>query len=236
MAAVRAATQGLLIAMLGAVLVRISLTGEYLRFVTDWMRWPLLITGVLLLVMAAGPILRPERHEGDGGEEHDHAHPVPLVTWLLALPVIVLFVVPPPALGAFVAERRASDATPVLQPAPLSALPEDQVSRMSLGEFLYRASRGQGGSLEGVDVRLTGFVSYGEGGEWYLTRLTIGCCAADAAPYRVRVEGSAAPPRDQWVTATGRLVPGTGSRSSTTPASLEISGLREIPEPASPYE
>lgn len=71
-------TQGLVAAVLAAVILRISLTGEYLNFVQPWMRWPLLLTSVALLLMA----LRPALGFGPQGG------PVPRTSWLLLLPAL----------------------------------------------------------------------------------------------------------------------------------------------------
>jgi uncharacterized repeat protein (TIGR03943 family) len=83
------------------------------------------------------------------------------------------------------------------------------------------------------DVRLTGFVTR-DGDDWFVTRLTMRCCAADASAYRVRVDGMAAPPEEQWVQVTGSWVPGTGADGGT-PA-LVASEVQEVAEPRQPYE
>ncbi len=99
-----ARTQGLVAALLGAVLLRLALTGEYLRFVLPWMKWPLLATGLALLVMGARPLL------GRG-----IAGVVPSSAWLLLVPPLVVFAITPQPLGAYLAERRP--AQPPQRPA-----------------------------------------------------------------------------------------------------------------------
>ncbi len=109
-AAVRIPTQGLLLMFLGAVLLRLAASDAYLRYVVPWMKWPLLASGVLLILMALGPLFREERHSPDHVEHveddhvhdtghdtgHDgHGHGVPRVTWLLALPGVIAFVISP---------------------------------------------------------------------------------------------------------------------------------------------
>lgn len=249
----RPATQGLLLAVLGAVLVRLSITDDYLRYVTPWMKWPLLVSGVILVGLAIGPILRvgreDEDHHGAAGNEdvaeelgahdgqpHGHQHGVPMVTWLLVLPGVITFVVAPPALDSYLAERRAGEAAAVPEPAVVAPLSSSGPTRITVDEFIWRAQEG-GSSMVEQEVRLTGFVSWGEDGQWYLTRMSIGCCAADAVAYRVEVRDAERPPRDQWVTVVGEHVPGTGTgRPGSGEVALAASAVELIDEPAQTYE
>ncbi len=41
---------------------------------------------------------------------------------------------------------------------------------------------------------------------WYVSRISIGCCAADGVAYRVHVIGRGSPPKDSWVRVTGLWV------------------------------
>jgi uncharacterized repeat protein (TIGR03943 family) len=231
-AAVTRPTQGLLMAFLGAVLLRLGMTDAYLRYVTDWMRWPILASGVLLIGLAVGLIISdPQPVEG---EPDDHGHGVPLVTWLLVLPGLVMFTISPPELGSYLAERRSGQAQQVAKPASLSELDSQDVVEVELSEFIWRAQEG-GSSLEGQPVSLTGFVSYdGEDG-WYVTRLAIGCCAADASGYQVQVADADRPPRDQWVTVTGTYERGTGVDAATAPV-IVADSVVETEAPAQTYE
>lgn len=218
-------TQGLVVAVLAVVLIRVAWTGEYLRFVAPWMQWPLVVTGVIMLAMAARPALSPDRSHAESG---------PRSAWLLLLPTLMVFTVPPPALGAFLAERRA-DETNVPAPVVVELPESDEPVPLTVGEFLWGASeKGDPMGLEGRTVTLTGFVSVDNKGNWYVTRFEIGCCAADAQVYRVRVAGVDAPPRDQWVEVTGSWAAGTG-RSAGDPATIEPDRIVEIEEPDEVY-
>lgn len=186
-------TQGLLMAFLGAVLVRLSLTDAYLRYVTSWMKYPILASGILLILLAVGLVVSTagEGHDHDHGSDDDHGHgPIPPVTWLLVLPGLVTFVISPPQLGSYLAERRSGEAQTVAEPAALTTLGKDEVVPVDVTEFIWRAQDG-GTTLEDQPVELTGFVSYDEDDNWYVTRMTIGCCAADAISYQVEVETEA---------------------------------------------
>lgn len=228
-------TQGLLLAFLGAVLVRLSITDAYLRYVTPWMKWPLLVSGLVLLALALGPVLGLGGREGPAGDHGGHAHRVPVVTWLLVLPGLVTFVVSPPELGSYLAERRSGDTVAAPRPATVADLDASQGPvKVAVSEFVWRAQDG-GSTLEGQPVRLVGFVSYGDDGAWYVTRLTIGCCAADALAYQVQVEGAERPARDRWVQVDGVYATGTGTDLATVPV-LDAETVTEVEAPARQYE
>ncbi|WP_051824838.1 TIGR03943 family putative permease subunit [Kitasatospora aureofaciens] len=151
---------------------------------------------------------RPTDHDDHG---HDHGHG-PRVAWLLAVPAILLLCLAPPPLGSFSANRDGTDAvveqtgyTPLATPpAPgASGAAADPwagvVTPMSLTEFIGRSHNPER-SLEGRKVRLTGFVSPGaQPREWYLNRLVVSCCAADAR--RLRVLPISAPATGSWTGA-----------------------------------
>lgn len=256
------ATQGLLMALLGAVLLRLALSEAYLRYVTEWMRWPLVASGVLLMGLAAGLVLH-DSGEDDADHDHtgyeqgadvvDHAddghghgkHGVPLVTWLLLLPGLVTFVISPPQLGSYLAERRSGEAQVATQPDSLTELSSDEVVPLDVTEFIWRAQDG-GETLVDQPVALTGFVSYDKQGHWYVTRMTINCCAADATAWQVQVnEADSKPDRDAWVTVTGTYDQGSGvgtgsaSAVSTGPptvAAIVAADVKVVDPPNQTYE
>lgn len=224
-------TQGLLLAFLGTVLLRLALSDGYLRYVTEWMKWPILASGAVMLLLAIGPIfLDPStRDEHDG---HGHGG-VPRATWLLLLPGLVTFVISPPALGSYLAERRANQSA-AAEPAVVAPLAETGTSELTLQEFVWRAQSG-GQSLDGRSVTLTGFVSR-QDDEWFVTRMTIGCCAADALAFRVQVDSEeTAPERDQWVEVTGSYVEGSGADATDDPV-IAADEVVEIAPPRQTYE
>jgi len=213
-------------AFLGAVLVRLGFTDLYLRYVTEWMKWPLVVTGAALIVLGITQIASP-LHEGDS------EHGVPGLTWLLVLPGVVMFVLSPPELGSFIAERRAGEVVAAPHPDDLASLDSAGTAPMDLLEFVWRAQDG-GDTLVGQSVAVDGFVSYDESGGWYLTQMMISCCAADAVAYQVRVDGAGPPPRDQWVRVTGVHVAGTGVGASAVPA-ITATSVVEIDPPKQTY-
>ncbi|GGR40661.1 putative repeat protein (TIGR03943 family) [Nocardioides luteus] len=232
-------TQALVIGFLGAVLLRLSLGDGYLRYVSEWMKWPLVATGVVLLGLTAWMLLRPVPEDGskDGSAEDGPGHKVPAMTWLAILPGVIVFVASPPSLGAYLAERRAGDPVAAAPDAEILPLPaSDGPVDVEVAEFMWRAGVEDGSTIEDRDVRLTGFVSTDESGSWYVTRIAIACCAADATASRVRVEGHAdVPPRDSWVAVTGRWVVGSapGAESETA---IEATSVQPREAPANTYQ
>ena len=96
---------------------------------------------------------------------------------LLVLPVLAVFLIAPPALGAD-SVARAGARVPAA-PAAFPPLSAGRVLGMSLSDFVTRGAYDSSGSLRSRTVRLTGFVAR-QGGTTYLARLVITCCAADA--------------------------------------------------------
>lgn len=246
-----------LLTLVGALLVRIVLEGVHVRYVKDWFGIPLLITGAILLVLAvvtalrvAGPPAaegadahgahdahddeRAAGHEAHDGHDHDRT---PLTTWLLFLPVILVFTVSPPALGSYLAERL--DSAPLDEPAVvLAPLPEGDPVSLSVGQFTAYAVYDEDATMRGRSIALEGFVSLDEEGRWYLTRVSLNCCAADAYVRKVRVDDAAAPPRDTWVRVVGEWVEPAGQAPlpQDEPPGVRALSVVEIEPPASPYE
>ncbi|MGI5206059.1 TIGR03943 family putative permease subunit [Spirillospora sp. CA-108201] len=234
--------QNLLLVLLGGAMLWITLgSGEYVNYVRPAFRYPLVAAAVALVVLGAAGLRREWR---DTGGDHDgHAHG-PGVAWLLCLPVLVVFVIAPPALGSFTAARGAGRAAPP-PPAPaegFAPLPRTGApAPMSMGEFIgraYEAQTGDPASFEGVPVRLTGFVSPPAKGErgWRVTRLKVACCAGDAVPFPVIVRGLPRPPADTWVRVDGVWEPPATGRRATVVQTLRGRSLQRVGRPGDPYE
>lgn len=218
--------QTLVLAALGGVSLRVGITSEYANYVNEWMRGPLVVSGVLLIGLAFAATVSSLLTDD---------HPTGPVAWLLVLPVVIGFVVQPPALGSYVADRRSNqvDGSRFSEPA-VAGLDETGENVIPVSNFVARAAYGDGETLRGVTVRLTGFVSIDDG-EWHITRLSIACCAADAAAFRVQVDGADAPPEEQWVEVVGTWVDGTGTESGGTPV-LAAEEVAYVDKPKRPYE
>ncbi|MGK5697660.1 TIGR03943 family putative permease subunit, partial [Streptomyces sp. URMC 128] len=152
------------------------------------------------------------------------------------LPALALLLFPPPALGSYSAEREAAQRAE-RGVGTFPALPAGNPVDLTLGEFGSRAVYDSDRSLTGRTVRLTGFVTRGADGTWYVTRLLVSCCAADAGAARAEVRGAAAPPVDTWVTVTGTWHPeGDPGSDAAWPPALDATSVQRVRQPDNPYE
>lgn len=247
--------RAILLVLTGAALLHLSLFGDgYLRYVRRSMHPWLITAGVVLLVLGlvrafllARVLLSPapaagshEHGEGAASEQdaapNGHSHRHLRAAWLLLCPLAAVFLAAPPALGDYTAQHTtASVAKPASSGFP--ALPAGDPLKLPIADFVVRAVWDPQGSLRGRHVRLTGFAMPKPGGGWYLTRLTITCCAADAVTYRVDVRGlGTAPSRGTWVEVTGIWQPdGRTGHDDDIPV-LTATQIIGIPTPADPYE
>lgn len=234
----------LLLVLVGAAILRISaFSALYLRYVQAGLRPYLIVSGAALLLLGiAMAVVRrsaDDGHEDDGDpldHEHDHAHHGPRVAWLLTLPALALLLFPPPALGSYSAEREAAQRA-AQGVGVFPALPAGDPVELGVGEFSSRAIYDSGRSLTGRTVRMTGFVTHGDDGTWYVTRLLVSCCAADASTSKAEIRGADALPADTWVTVTGTWHPkGKLGTDAAWPPVLDATSVRRVKQPADPYE
>ena len=232
--------------LVGALLVRMVLTGDYLRYVRSGMGPWLVVAGVLLVGLGATGLVTAVRRRTaavpaqDGHEETDahdgHAHGAQRVGWLLLGPVLALLLVTPPALGSFGVDRTAAGAVQVRAGgAVFAALPAGGgPTALTLAEFDQRAADRAGASLGRAPVRLTGFVAApGDDGGVRIARYQIACCAADAVAAVVRLVGlPTTPARESWLTVVGTY---RGSGPDGVPE-LSVTGSDQVPPPVDPYE
>jgi uncharacterized repeat protein (TIGR03943 family) len=235
----------LLLVLVGAAVLRISAFGElYLRYVKAGLRPYLVISGAVLVVLGlvmavvSRSTRENEDHGGEHGHEHGHSHSHhgPRVAWLLTLPALALLLFPPPALGSYSATREAAQRA-AQGVGTFPALAAGDPVELGVGEFSSRAIYDSGRSLKGRTVRMTGFVTHGDDGTWYVTRLLVSCCAADATTSKVEIRGADALPADTWVTVTGIWHPkGKLGTDSAWPSALDAKSVEQVKEPADPYE
>ncbi|MGY1650837.1 TIGR03943 family putative permease subunit [Geodermatophilus sp. SYSU D01119] len=214
-------TASLVLLLLGGVTLRVSLTDAHLAYVQAGFRPFLLAAAVVLLVLGViGAVReRPGRPRTPGtddhGHDHDHDHGHghghgPRVAWLMLAPVAVLLLVAPPALGSFTAARQPQQVV-ADQPVAVGIGPDDpgeDFRTLPLSAYAIRALAQDTSAFEGRRVRLTGFVTPREGGGWYVTRIAIQCCAADAVAHTVVVDGPQGDlAADQWVDVVGTWAP-----------------------------
>ncbi|MEI4272294.1 TIGR03943 family protein [Klenkia sp. LSe6-5] len=234
MAAVNRLTQHLLLVLLGGVTLRVSLGQGYLAYVQAGFRPLLVLAGALVLAVGAVGVVRSRPGADDG-------HPGLSVAWLLLAPVAVLLVVAPGPLGSFTAQRQAA---PVVAPlegdAPLGIGADDpgETHRtMTLSGYAVRTQQGDTTPLQGRSIRLVGFLSPREGGGWYVSRIRIACCAADATAVQVVLAGDVPGAADQWVEVVGEYTPSLPHPSLGYPEpALRPVTVTPVDPPADGYE
>ncbi|MFD5495030.1 TIGR03943 family putative permease subunit [Streptomyces sp. GDS52] len=234
--------QTTLLVLSGIGLLRVSLfTDLYLRYVKEGMRPLLIASGVLLILLGvADAVSYVRRREDDEHADHDdsghgHSHSgAPRAAWLLFLPALSLLFYAPPALGAYTAARQPPKA--ITHEDDLDPLPATSPLPMTLSDFIRRVQQDRTQAIDGRTVRLTGFVTSDKRGDsWYLNRLVISCCAADAQSVKVRIHRTPAPPANTWVAVTGTWHPGGTLGTNSAPAALDARSVEKIAKPANAY-
>lgn len=242
--------QGVLLALVGATVLRLSFTDMMLAYVRPGMRPFLVASGVALVMLGVLSVFLDARDprpaalsrdaadvDGAPGEHaHEHGHEAPRAAWLLVVPVFLVFVVAPPALGAFAAERVPS-ALPQQGEWTMDPLPPGDPVTLDLDDYGYRATWDEGGTLTDRTVALTGFVTPAEGYDgWYLNRLQLNCCAADASVTRVLVTGVEQPPPDAWATVVGRYAEAMDAESAEPVPVIDADSAAIVEKPRNAYE
>ena len=231
-------TRSVLLVVLGATAVWLWWSGDALNYVRPGLA-PFLLAGGVVVVLLG--LLPPLGLFGEQAASHadGHRHKA-RVGWLLLVPVLVVMLVQPAALGSYAVSSRSvvpgggDDQYPPLAAPVRGAVP------MPMAEFVTRAVRDPGQSLVGVRVRLVGFVAPGEGaGGYRLTRFVIFCCAADAEALQAVVRGDPTPrTRDQWLEVEGTWLPRPAAVDdpSPPPPALHADVVRTVAPARPPYE
>jgi uncharacterized repeat protein (TIGR03943 family) len=230
--------QAVVLLLVGGAILRASFTDLYLRYVKEGLRPFLIVAGILLVAAAAATLwleLRPGRradHDHDG-----HSHREPVVAWLLVLPVFALLLVAPPALGSYAANR---SGTALQETSDFPPLPAGDPVKVGLIDYATRAVYDEGKSLAGRRVQLTGFVMVGHDGAPYLARMMLSCCAADARPVKIGLDGQVPTglAADTWLEVVGTYSPRSTKddlNDGVIPY-IEVAEYRRIDAPTNQYE
>jgi uncharacterized repeat protein (TIGR03943 family) len=235
---------GLIVVFVGAAVLQLAISETYLRYVKPGMRWMLLIAGAILIVLAVADVLADTKKAPD--DDHDvhapevaaeghHHHGLPRAAWLLLVPVFALLVVDPPALGADAAQRQSPVAAKPIAPSGVR-LPNTNGAPVSLPVRDYAVwAVWEKESMRGRTFQLTGFVTPGKEGKWFVTRIGLNCCVADGTAFLVEVHGQPAPPKNQWVQVVGAWREPTKQRDGDV-AAMDVTSVRNVTPPANQYE
>ncbi|WP_410642430.1 TIGR03943 family putative permease subunit [Amycolatopsis sp. lyj-346] len=235
-------TQNILLILLGGALVKIAVNGDYLRYVKPAQQPWIIAGGGVMVLLGAVAIVRDlvaSRRAAVPGDHEGHSHSA-RPAWLLLVPVLAVFLIAPPALGAdsvIRTEARAPSTAAAANAAAFPPLPVGNVVPLTVNEFVTRAGWDSAGTLNGRTVSLTGFVVHTDGST-LLARLVISCCAADAFPVTVRLRGGEADhlASDAWIQVTGEVVPGTATRENSYTPDFAPASVTSISAPKDPYE
>ncbi|AUS80069.1 TIGR03943 family protein [Actinoalloteichus sp. AHMU CJ021] len=258
----RRETQNVLLILLGGALLKISWNETYLRYVRPSLLPLVVFAGVAMILVAALAIARDisahrDRssrvggHSDDGApavapdDGHDHDHGSGRSTWMLLVPVLAILLVAPPALGADSVQRAGSrsvvsDEEPagggLFQPIDTSS----EVADLQITDVVMRTVWDRSGTLDGRTVRVTGFVVH-DVDAVHVARVRIMCCAADAVPVKLRIEGPALAEfadheTDSWVEVTGEVVPDSATAANGHVPTFVTESVRAVEPPSDPYE
>lgn len=227
-----------ILVLIGGAMLRASLTDQYLRYVKQGLQPFLIAAGVTLIAVAAMTLwyeLRP-RAAAAHDDGHGH-HGEPRVAWLLLLPALGLLLVGPPALGSYSANRAGTTLTATSDFAPL---PAGDPVKLTILDYASRAVFDDGKSIGDRRVQVTGFVMASPDGGWYLTRMVLSCCAADARPIKIALGGQLPDglSADAWLRVVGRYDP----KRAVDPLNgekipyLAVSEAKRIEPPSEQYE
>jgi uncharacterized repeat protein (TIGR03943 family) len=214
-------------------------------------------------------------------DSHAHSHDRATAPWLILVPILILVLLAPPALGADAVSRNAGSqalaglagmAPPAAAGADVGAggspggyapndgsghaigtkafaqkrptmtfpaLPGGKDPSLALKDFVMRALYDGQNSASDNDLTVIGFIAptgdgYPQG--FSLARVTISCCAADASPLRVHIDGTARYPVDTWVSAVISARPGTAGPDNDYVPTVDVTSMVPIAQPADPYE
>ena len=178
-------------------------------------------------------------HSHDDG--HGHAHGAARSAWMLLMPVLAIFLVAPPALGADSVNRAGGRTVASEQrqdqviKTKFPPLPAGSVVPMRMADVATRAAWDATNSLDGRTLEVTGFVVHDAAGV-YVARLVITCCAADAMPVKARLVGAEGLADDQWITVTGQVRPGSAVQADNYVPVFDTTTVKRIGTPGDPYE
>jgi uncharacterized repeat protein (TIGR03943 family) len=234
-------TRSLLLVVLGATAIWLWWSGQALNYVRPGLVTWLGVGGVVVVLLGLLPPLGLLGKETAAGQTSGHHQHRGRVGWLLLVPVLVVMLVQPAALGSYAVSGRSTVPGGDGGFDPLAA-PVRGAVPMSMAEFVTRAERDPARSLAGVRVRLVGFVapSQGQEGGYRLTRFVIFCCAADAEALQAVVRGDRTPrARDQWLEVEGIWQPRPTAAEddpSPPPPVLHADLVRPVAPVRPPYE
>jgi putative membrane protein len=213
----------ILLIALGLFLLSRLLNGTLSFYIHPRFNVLTLLTAVGLTALGVGYAIQQRQqaahaHENEHEHEHSHSHDVSWAgLFLLALPVVLGLLVEPRPLGAGALQNReiniGNDTAIVSASAPegseLSVIANAGERNILDWMYLFQRSNDPG-DFAGEEAHVIGFV-YRDGRfadtQFMVSRFTVSCCVADAAPIGLIVEwpDTAVLTPDSWVEVSGTL-------------------------------
>jgi uncharacterized repeat protein (TIGR03943 family) len=232
-------TENTILLLVGLSVGLIVATGVFTRYVKPTLLPWLVLTAALLIGLALMGMVSDIRREKAGHDADDgHSHRGGVV-WLLAVPIVVLIFVTPPALGPQAATGSVANVSNDALREAFPPLPPGRAPEVSLPEVVMRAANDSSGSLTNRLISATGFV-LNEPGGIDLARIVIICCAADAQLARIHLrdhDGASSLhfPDNTWLRLEGVVTPAERQPHTPPIPTLRAISVTPVATPANPY-
>lgn len=122
---------------------------------------------------------------------------------------------------------------------PFDPLPAGPNPVIGVKELVMRALYDGTNSVATTPVTIVGFIApAGDGytGGYTIARMAISCCAADANPTRIHVEGAAPYPVNSWVAAVVTAQEGSATEANNYVPVVAVRSIEQVQQPTDPYE
>jgi uncharacterized repeat protein (TIGR03943 family) len=232
-------TENTILLLVGLSVALIVATGVFTRYVKPTLLPWLVLTAALLIGLALMGMVSDIRREKAGHDADDgHSHRSGVV-WLLAVPIVVLIFVTPPALRPQAATGSVANVSNDALQEAFPPLPPGRAPEISLPEVVMRAANDSSGSLTNRLISATGFV-LNEPGGIDLARIVIICCAADAQLARIHLrdhDGASSLhfPDNTWLRVEGVVTPAERQPHTPPIPTLRAVSVTPVAAPANPY-
>jgi uncharacterized repeat protein (TIGR03943 family) len=232
-------TENTILLLVGLSIGLIVATGVFTRYVKPTLLPWLVLTAALLIGLALVAIVFDIRRGGSDRDADDgHSHRGGVV-WLLAVPIVVLIFVTPPALRPQGATGSVTNVSNDVLRQAFPPLPPGRAPEVSLPDVVMRAANDTTGSLTNRLISVTGFILNEPGGV-DLARIVIICCAADAQLARIHLrdhDGASSLhfPDNTWLRVEGVVTPAERRPHTPPIPTLRAISVTPVATPANPY-
>ncbi|MDT5117110.1 MAG: hypothetical protein QOE30_2849 [Mycobacterium sp.] len=232
-------TENTILLLVGLSIGLIVATGVFTRYVKPTLLPWLVLTAALLIGLALVAIVSDIRRGGSDRDVDDgHSHRGGVV-WLLAVPIVVLIFVTPPALRPQGATGSVTNVSNDVLRQAFPPLPPGRAPEVLLPDVVMRAANDTTGSLTNRLISVTGFILNEPGGV-DLARIVIICCAADAQLARIHLrdhDGASSLhfPDNTWLRVEGVATPAERQPHTPPIPTLRAVSVTPVATPANPY-